>query len=675
MGKKQILTRAGAVALYSGVVAALKNKSTAELQDDIQLGAMKSGLAGSTGMDAESISFDIGAVKDLESKIPADMKVIGNLDKNFDYKLSANDIESFDALNTTNLDEIKLAAINVVAANYTSQEDGIISLFSTENIDSKSIGKEIRAIAPNITINSSNINGQSIGGEKVSLISNLDNSSIFGAAKIKYLPIVRSTGDYKTSNFLDADLVDTITYNGEEVETAPILVGKTVSLRRLCSSTSYLTTYKDQLNPSITLAPDGGLKTVTLKLNGAAGLYNLVTLPVAGEKSAKYSPITNAKEKDINLTFTTTQRLSLATLVSSGLLSYTSTPATYILANGNGELLEIDVRFTVTAKANTDTLSFVSTGGAVELVAVYNNGVAMAAVEARYIEIKEIIEGGSVRSIDMNHYLSNTNNLDNGMIIDVDAVKYIIPAIYRQPATINKSILGDVPAEDIPGYISSAKIALNSAKAVEALTLIDDYIDSTVGKRDPNTGVLINYESNGIGSDFIKALVLSFTVDATTKTNEKSSEKKGDIARHIYDGIVNRAIKAFADSNLDKATAAILPGEKIVLALATNSVIASYLKTAIAMDESKGEYPFTVEVYTSMKLGNRVLGTFKIGTGINELSPLILLEANDHVYKGTQTTANGVIDVTKVIPRRGMDINTAIIFDATVSGIVAAFDN
>ena len=93
------------------------------------------------------------------------------------------------------------------------------------------------------------------------------------------------------------------------------------------------------------------------------------------------------------------------------------------------------------------------------------------------------------------------------------------------------------------------------------------------------------------------------------------------------------------------------------------------------MDESKGEYPFTVEVYTSMKLGNRVLGTFKIGTGINELSPLILLEANDHVYKGTQTTANGVIDVTKVIPRRGMDINTAIIFDATVSGIVAAFDN
>ncbi len=673
--KKKVLTRAGAVALFKGVEAALKNKSSAELSDNIQLGAMRTGLANASGMDAESISFDIGAVRDLESQIPKDVKVIGNLDKNFDYKINTNDIESFDAINTTNLDEIRLAAVNVIAANYTSQEDGIISLFSTENIDAKSVGKEIRAIAPNITINSSNINGQSIGGEKVSLISNLDNSAIFGAAKIKYLPILRETGDYKTSDFLDVDLAGTVNYNGEEVETAPILVGKTVSLRRLCSSTTYLTTYKDQINPSITLAPDGGLKTVTLKLNGAAGLYNLITLPVAGEKSAKYSPITNAKEKDINLTFTTTQRLNVATLVSSGLLSFTSTDGSYILANGVGELLEIDVKFTVTAKANTDTMSFVSTGTSIELVAVYNNGVAMDSAESRYVEIKAIIDGGSVRSLDMNHFLSNTNNLDNGMIIDVDAERYIIPAIYRQPATINKSILGEIPAEDIPGYISSAKIALNSAKAVEALTLIDDFIESTVGKRDVNSGVLVNYESNGVGSNFIKSLVLAFTIDATTKTNEKSSEKKGDIARHIYDGIVNRAVKAFADSNLDKATAAILPGEKIVLALATNSIIASYLKTAIAMDESKGDYPFTVEVYTSMKLGNRVLGTFKIGTGVNELSPLILVEANDHVYKGTQTTANGTIDVTKVIPRRGMDLNTPIIFDATVIGIVAAFDN
>lgn len=674
MGKK-VLTRTGAVALFKGVEAALKNKSSAELSDNIQLGAMRTELASTSGMDAESISFDIGAVRDLENRIPADMKVIGNLDKNFDYKINGNDIESFDAINTTNLDEIRLAAVNVIAANYTSQEDGIINLFSTESIDAKSIGKEIRAIAPNITINSSNINGQSIGGEKVSLISNLDNSSIFGAAKIKYLPILRETGDYKTSDFLDADLANTINYNGEEVETAPILVGKTVSLRRLCSSTTYLTTYKDQINPSITLAPDGGLKTVTLKLNGAAGLYNLITLPVAGEKSAKYSPITNAKEKDINLTFTTTQRLNVATLVSSGLLSFTSTAGSYILANGAGELLEIDVKFTVTAKANTDTMSFVSTGTSIELVSVYNNGVAMDSAETRYLQIKAIIDGGSVRALDMNHFLSNTNNLDNGMIIDIDAEKYIIPAIYRQPATINKSILGEIPAEDIPGYISSAKIALNSAKAVEALTLIDDFIESTVGKRDVNSGVLVNYESNGVGSNFIKSLVLAFTIDATTKTNEKSSEKKGDIARHIYDGIVNRAVKAFADSNLDKATAAILPGEKIVLALATNSIIASYLKTAIAMDESKGDYPFTVEVFTSMKLGNRVLGTFKIGTGVNELSPLILVEANDHVYKGTQTTANGTIDVTKVIPRRGMDLNTPIIFDAVVTGIVDAFDN
>lgn len=673
--KKSVLTRAGAVALFVGVEAALKNKSAAELQTGADINAMKTELGKASNMDAESISLDIGGVKDLVANIPTDVKIIGDITKNFDYKMDKNDIESFDSLNTSDNDVIRLAAVNVIAANYTSAEDGILSLFSRETIDSKSTGKEIKSISPNITINASNINGQAIGGEKVSLIANLDNASIFGASKIKYLPVVRETGDYKTAEFLDLDLTDTITYNGEEVETAPILVGKSVSLRRLCSSSSYLTTYKDQLNPSITLAPDGGLKTVNLKLNGNAGLYNLISLPVSGESSARYSQITNAKEKDINLTYTTTQRLNLATLVSSGLLSFTSTVGSYVLANESGELLDVDVRFTVTAKANTDKLSLVTTGTSLELVAVYNNGVLMDSVEARYLAIKAIIEGGSVKSVEMNHFLSNTNNLDNGMIIDVEAEKYMIPAIYRQPATIRKSILGDIPAEDIPGYISSAKIALNSAKAVEALTLIDDFIESTTGKADPVTGVLSNFDSNGIGKNFIKSLVLTFNIDATTKTNEKSSEKKADIARHIYDGIVNRAIKAFADSNLDKGTAAILPGEKIVLALATNSVIASYLKTAIAMDETKGDYPFTVEVETSMKLGNRVLGTFKIGTGINELSPLLLVEANDHVYKGVQTTGNGVEDVTKVIPRRGMDLNTPIIFNGTVTGIVAAFDN
>ena len=75
MGKK-VLTRAGAVALFKGVEAALKNKSSAELSDNIQLGAMRTELASSSGMDAESISFDIGAVRDLENRIPADMKVI-----------------------------------------------------------------------------------------------------------------------------------------------------------------------------------------------------------------------------------------------------------------------------------------------------------------------------------------------------------------------------------------------------------------------------------------------------------------------------------------------------------------------------------------------------------------------------------------------------------------------
>lgn len=670
---KKGLTRAGAVAMLTATQAALKGRNAAELKDEITVGAIKGEIAKSSGMDAESITLNIGTVRDIESNIPDKFKVIGSLDSSVSFDPKGKDIESFDAINTTDNDEIKLAAINVVSANYSSKEDGFLDLFTRETIDGKSVGKEIRALAPNITVGATLVNGQSVGGEKVNLIANLDNTSIFGAARIPYMPVLRSTGDYKTVNFLADELAATTTYNGEEVETAPLLVGKTISLRRVCSTTQYLTQYKDQFNPSITLASDGGVKEVVVKLTGAGDLVNEIVFPVAGEKSSKYAPLKNAKEKDMTLSFTSTQRISLATFAS--LVKYTSTADAFVLANGAGEAIEVDVRFTVNAKVNTDSMVFTSSATQLEIVGMYNNTVAMESTSARYIEIATILGNGAVYAINMAHFLSNTNNLENGMVIDVEGENFIIPAVYRTPATINKSILGDTPNEDIPGYISAAKIALNSQKVVEAIELVDTFIDSVEGKTDADTGVVLNYISTGVGSNYIKPLVKKFNIDATNKSTRRSAEKKDDISSHIYDAIINRGIKAFSDSNIDKAVDAILPNEQIVLQIVAGGNVATYIKNALADDDGKNEYPFKIVVSTSIKTGNKVYATFKIGENVNELSPMILVESPDHVYKAVQNTGNGSADVTKVIPRRGMELNAPVILVATVTGIIDAFNN
>lgn len=670
---KKGLTRAGAVAMLAATQATLKGRNTEELKDPLTLKAIKGDLAKAAGMDVESISLEIGTVKDIESNIPDKFKVMGNVDSNVKYDPKGRDIESFDAVNTTDNDEIKLAAINVVSANYTSKEDGFLDLFTRETIDGKSVGKEIRALAPNITVGATLVNGQSVGGEKVNLISNLDNTAIFGAARIPYMPVLRSTGDYKTVDFLADELAANVTYNGEEVETAPLLVGKTISLRRVCSTTQYLTQYKDQFNPSITLAADGGVKEVVVKLVGDANLVNEIVFPVAGEKSSKYAPLKNAKEKDMNLSFTTTQRISLATFAS--LVKYTSTNNSFVLANGAGEAIEVDVRFTVNAKVNTDSMVFTSSATQLEVVGMYNNTVAMDSSAARYIEIAGILTAGTVHAINMAHFLSNTNNLENGMVIDVEGENFIIPAVYRTPATINKSILGDTPNEDIPGYISAAKIALNSQKVVEAIELVDSFIESVEGKTDSDTGVVLNYISTGVGSNFIKPLVKKFDINATNKSTRRSAEKKDDISFHIYDAIINRAIKAYSDSNIDKAVDAILPNEEVTLQIVAGGNIATYIKSALADDDGRNEYPFKIEVSTSIKTGNKVYTTFKIGDKVNELSPMILVESPDHVYKAVQTTGNGSSDVTKMIPRRGMELNAPVLLVATVTGIIDAFNN
>ncbi len=669
---KKGLTRASAIALLSNVESALKKRSSAELSNSETQKVIKGELAKSVGMDVEEFSLNIGSIKDIDKQIPDKAKVIGNLESNYDFKPAGSDVESFDAINTTHNEEVRLAAINIVSANYTNKEDGFLSLFTRETIDAKTVGKEIKAFAPNITVGSEMVNGQSIGGEKVSLISNLDNSSIFGSARIPYTPVLRTTGDYATASFLDEDLAATIVYNGEDLETAPLLVGKTIPLRRVCSTTNYLTVYKDQFNPAITLAPDGGVKAVVLKLTGDAGLINELVLPVSGEKSSKYGPKKNAKEKDLTLSFTTTQRIAFSKLPE--LVKYTSTADTYVAANAGGELIEVDVQFTFTASVNTDTMIYTSSATSVEVINVLNNGVELAGGTRRN-EIIALFGAGVISAVEMNHYLSNTNNLENGIIIDVEAENFIIPAVYRIPATINKSILGEMPDEDVTGYIAAAKIALNSQKVAEAISMVDEFIDSVEGKTDVNTGIVTNYVSNGVGSNYIKPLVLKFPVNATNSATRRSFEKKDDIARHIYDAFINRAIKAFNDSNLNKAVDALLPNEEVTFVMVAGGNLTSYLTSAAASDEGADKYPFKIEVQNSLKTGNKVYAGFRVGKTINELSPMVLVESPDHVYKAVQTSGNGTAEVTKMIPRRGMELNAPVLLVGEVTGVIDAFDD
>lgn len=653
-------------------MAALKGKNTNELKDDSTQTQIRASIATAAGMDMESFSLNVGCASNYS--IPSESEVIGGASLNVG-RLNldgSHDLESFDSINTTDVDQIKLAAINIVNANFQTENDGIIALCSTETIDASSVGKTVRALSPNITVGATNVMGQVIGGDKVSLIANLDKSSIFARNKLSFIPILRTTGEYKTSDALVSELADAVNYNGETVETAPILVGKKVNLRDLCSTSTYLTQFGNGHNAAVTLAADGGLKSVVVKVKGAAS-FDLLKFNVSGEKGAKYVPMLNGdNEKDFTLNFETTQRLKLSTLVSSKVLAYVG--GTQLLDNEAGEDLEVLIRFNVSARVNTDSMIYSTTAGSVELVSVYDKGSLIESTESRYSEIQAIVDTMTVHGIEPEHALSNSNNFDNGLIIDIDANNYIIPVTFRAPVTFRKSLI-KVSEDDIPGYLASSKIANQNTKAVEVLNTITDFIDSVSTKLDPTTGVINDFNGTGVGAKFVKAAVAKMSIDATKKATMKSSETAEDIARYVFDQILNRAIKLFADTNLDKATRAILPSDAVELVIVTGATNASYLTKGLELDSAKDKYPFKITIETSTKMTNRFIGTFKVGKGINELTTIALVERPDYIYEGEEKGINGGAKVTKIVPSRGLEINSAIFIDGTIDGILDAYKN
>lgn len=637
-------------------------------------------VANTSGIDRESIDASIGTVG--KYNYANDVKLMGASAKElvgFKGESGSIDAESFDTLNSQNHETIQLAAINIAGNNLKVEEDGIVSLFSKETVSGNVTGKSFIAANPLITIGAINRNGIAIGGERVSLISNLDNKDIFSKGRRAFRPVLRTTGDYKTSDNLLVEVPTSVDYNGSLVQTAPIKVGKQIPLRTLCSTEQYLTSHTDGFNPNVTLSEEASINTIYFELNGTyddggtpTAVKNIIAAKVKGQKNTRFATVGQGNGKDISLTFSSRARIKAKDFTAAKALKYTSVAGKTVLVSTSD--IELVVDFSISASINTDTMKLVTSATALTLVEAFDGSTSIDSSESTFTEFKALVAASSIDGIDFDLFLSNTNNADNGIVIDIEEENFELPAVIKSPVTIRKSVVGDVPADKIAGYLASAKVAANSIKAAELLSVVDDFIASNIDKVDAE-GFIKDIEIDGVGVNYIKGMIIKDTISAANRSTRRSGETKEDISHYIYDVIVSKALEVFTKSNLDKAIDVLATGERPTLVLTTGATVASYIQDAI--NARKGsEMKFDVAIETSYQLSSRVLGTFKVGTKIYECSPLILVEGPDFIYKGVETTGgeNGNQEVTKLVPRRGSLVNAPIIFDFTVSGIVTALN-
>lgn len=675
--QKASLTKRQTAQFIDGLVANMKGRSNEEFKSVDVKQSIVTAVANQNAFDLESINGDFGTVKSYT--FDSGVKLLGNVGvelKGFAAEHGSVDVESFDTLNSQNLDTIKLAAINIAGNNLKVDEDGIVALFSRESVSGNTTGVRFDSTNPLVTYGATSKNGIAIGGNRVSLIPNLDNKAIFASGRQAFKPVLRSSGDYITSASLVATVNSPIDYNGESVLTSPLKVNVQTNLRTVCSTSQYLADHTDGLNPNVTLAEDGSIRHVYIKMEGLDSssdpLTNIFKVSVKGQKNTRFATVGQGNGKDVSLTYKGTARIKANEIVSKGTLVYTSKASEYLLDPTSTD--EIVVEYTLSSSINTDTMKLTSSATKISLVEMYQAGDLLDSLESDYVDMVALLDAANVEGMDLDLFLSNTNNANNGLVIDVEESAFELAAVIKTPITIRKSVLGDVPADKIAGYLAAAKVASNSVKAAELLSMVDDFIEGNKDKLDAD-GFIKDVELDGVGSNYIKPMIIIDTIDAKNRSSRRSGETKEDISKYIYDTITTRALEVFTKSNLDKAIDVLASGEKVTLVLTTGLNVASYIKDAI--DAIKGEgLKFDVEVHSSYQLSSRVLGTFKIGGKVYECSPLILVEGPDFIYKGLETTAgsNGNQDVTKLVPRRGSLVNAPVLFDYTVSGIVEALN-
>lgn len=626
------------------------------------------------GIDAEAmedmIKFDQG-IATKASKADDSVRILGK--KQFapiENLASGIDFESFDRLNTQNNVTLRLAALNTAANNLMTKDDGIVDLFTVAEVSADETGKKIVASNPLVTYGTTNINGVAVGGTKVSLISNLDNKDIFSTGRLPLIPVLRSTGDYPTNTVLQGLVTTPATVGAEAVQTSPILVGKEINLRTVCSNTAQLNEFGALVNPNVTMSEEGHLKSVFLKVEDSTNVINLLKFDVKGENGTRFGTANQGNGKDIQIDYKAGIKIKTSEIITNKQLAYSSTANTLVTELQEAGL-EINIKFTVNVNANTDSMAFSSSATGITVVSVLKDGVALLDTNAIVIGIKALFGAATVDSIYPEAYLSNSNNTDNGIVVDVDEEMYEIPAVIKAPVTFKKSVLGTVAAEQLAGYLVAANIASASMLSAELITLIEECVSINAPKADAD-GFIKGVNLDGIGQNYIKPMIKKVSIDATDRITRRSGETKDDISKSIFDRITAVATKVFTDSGFDKAVDSLATGEQVTLQLVSDRETLSYIKIAIGLTPADS-LSFDVATSVSTKVKNKVYATFKL-KDVYEFTPFILVKAPTFIYRGIELAGNsGNQDTCKYVPRRNAIINVPLLMEFDVSDVVDAF--
>lgn len=635
-------------------------------EDKFQAGLIAAQMIGKIACDPAAYGKAVKSLKPMPSgasmTISHETFGIGDVISPAEMVISA---ESYDGQQLTNAVSFSMSAAFAMAR----QDEFAETLFPTIIIDPLESGISIDlSITSYMKEIRREISGAPDAGKynKVPVVKAVFDRDIIFNDKNKAVPVFRT----ESQDVMLADYKWVDKSNGEEITTAPLKIGKTISLLGISQTPGQIA--KGQANETDALDRTISIQKTYIEFKGTddqgAEVSEVIPfdLTMFGFNNFNEAP-QQSEMKEMTLSFST----SSAT-VSAQTINAASMPSK-IFGSLGGYTVYLEI--VLSGKISAVTSDITVYGNAVNIDSIRNSdGQLLAVGSQEYNKVAGLVKSMSIVGYTVEAFRTNTNMRTRGQLVTVDNFR----VNYQVPFRSGTTVIG--PVENIGGVendITKLGELVNtignkmSYYAVEKLISYGEMLHSVTAN-----GTALSQKLAGIGSYYVNPYYVSDNYDLSKFVDSmSSSNRKADIQAVLVNKIRDLAITLLSESNYKIAFTSMFGAitDKVKVIVATDYRIAKYI-----CNEGKSEFPLDddMNIKVVSTLNPRMLGKMYITLGVegsnqdNKPNPLTFgncLWAPTMTWNVVKTTDNAVNREVSNVPRFMHIVHLPILAQVTIS--------
>jgi len=548
-------------------------------------------LVAGLAMDPTAARENLGSLKPVTAQ-----NVVGTVDGD---ALGLEDMVDMDNISMESFDGQTLNSavyFSVIYNLLASKQDAFGELFfPTVTIDPTTSGASIEARVINLYDEvTRSTSGASDKGKfnKKSIVKAIHDPSILSVDKNLLVPVLRKEAE----GVLAADLKSVNAEKGEKITTAPLKMGKAISLLGVSQTDAQLA--KGVMDNTDALDRRVQVKDVFFDLTGKDAddkeitetfKFNIAMLP-----HSNFTHSTQDHNKDISMAFTTD-----AMILNTAATKKWDGAGSAILAQ-LAQNYTVRVELVLHGDGNTHIGDIALYASSVRLVEILDaGGNILEEDDENYKAIAAVIETCKPRAYSVEAYTTNSNIRQRGQLVGVDIHNQIYTVPVRSGVTILKTIGNSNDTDNDATYLAS-QIAFTGIKmsleAVNALVMFSETLRQITANGNVKDAAIL-----GVSRFFVDAYYNETNLNVANNVDSvRSGEKMEDIKGTLVGKIKDEVIKMFTDSNYAVASKVLNGGTagKTSVLIGTDSRTAQYLTNGSGKVDLGSE--FDVHIATTM---------------------------------------------------------------------------